>query len=64
VDQAILQAINKVISLAQDAEKESLLPTKMPKKIKKPGWYKQLKAHDKTSRRFITLVEQLEREEI
>jgi hypothetical protein len=48
--------------LAQEAERESLIPTTMPEKVKKPGWHKQLKAHDKTSRKSVTLAEQLERD--
>ena len=35
----------------------------MPEKVKKPKWYKQLKAHDKTKRRSMTLVETLKREQ-
>jgi hypothetical protein len=35
----------------------------MPEKVKKPKWHKQLKAHDKTKRRLMTLVETLEREQ-
>lgn len=35
----------------------------MPEKIKKVGWYKQLKAYNKTKRRSMTLVEALERDE-
>ena len=63
VDRLMLQATENVIQLAQQAEKESLLPTEMPDKVKKPGWRKQLKSHDKTKRRSMTLVEALEREE-
>jgi hypothetical protein len=34
----------------------------MPEKVKKPRWHKQLKVHDKTKRRSMTLVEALGRE--
>jgi hypothetical protein len=62
-DQAMVQATEDIIRSAQQAEEESLLPTEMPEKVKKPGWHKQLKAHDKTTRRYMTMVEQLERDE-
>jgi len=63
VDQAMLQATENVIRLGQQAEKEALLPTEMPEKVKKPGWQKQEKAHNKTTRRSMTLVEALEQRE-
>jgi hypothetical protein len=57
------QATESVIRLAQEAQMESLLLTKMPDKIKKPSWHKQLKVHDKAKRRSMTLMETLEREQ-
>ena len=63
-DQAMVQVTDDVIRFARQAKEESLLPTEMPEKVKKPGWHKQLKAHDKTARRSMTLVEQLERSEV
>jgi hypothetical protein len=39
-DQAMIQATDKVIQLVQEAERESLLPTGMPEKVKKSRWYK------------------------
>jgi hypothetical protein len=55
-DQAMVQATEDIIRSAQQAKEESLLPTKMPEKVKKPGCHKQLKAHN-------NFVEQLERDE-
>ena len=62
VDRLMLHATEDVIRFGQQAEEECLLPTEMPEKVKKPGWQKQKKAHDKTTRRSMTLVEALERD--
>lgn len=39
VDQALAQATENVIRLAQEAQIESLLPTEMPEKVKNPKWH-------------------------
>jgi hypothetical protein len=58
----MIQATDKIIQLVQEAERESLLPTSMPEKVKKPRWHKQLKVHDKIKRRSMTLMKALKRE--
>ena len=63
VDQSILQSNERVLLLAYEAEQESRLPTELPEKVKKPGWRRHFKAHDKTTRRLMTLTEALEQDE-
>jgi hypothetical protein len=63
VDQAILQANAQVVKVAQQAQREAALPTELPEQVKKPGWRRDFKAHDKTTRRAMTAVEAMERDE-
>jgi hypothetical protein len=63
VDQAILQANAQVVELAQQAQREATLPTELPEQVKKQGWRRNFKEHDKTTRRGMTAVEAMEREE-
>jgi hypothetical protein len=64
VDQAILQANAQVMELAQQAQREAALPTELPEQVKKQGWRRRdFKEHDKTTRRAMTVVEAMERDE-
>lgn len=63
VDQAILQANAQVIRIAEQAQSEAGLLTKLPEQVKKPGWRRDFKDHDKTTRRAMTAVEAMERDE-
>jgi MULE transposase domain len=63
VDQAILQANAQVMKVAQQAQSEAALPTELPEQVKKQGWRRDFKAHDKTTRRAMTAVEAMERDE-
>ena len=63
VDQAILQANAQIMSLAQQAQEEARLPTSLPEKVKKSGWRRDFKKHDKTTRRAMTAVETMEQNE-
>jgi hypothetical protein len=51
------------MEIAQQAQREAALPTKLPEQVKKPGWRRDFKAHDKTTRRAMTAVEAMERDE-
>jgi hypothetical protein len=63
VNQAILQANVQVIRIAEQAQSEAGLLTKLPEQVKKPGWRRDFKNHDKTTRRAMTAVEAMERDE-
>jgi hypothetical protein len=63
VDQAILQANAQVVQIAEQAQREAGLPTKLPEQVKKQGWRRDFKKHDTTRRRVMTAVEAMEREE-
>jgi hypothetical protein len=62
VDRAILQANAQVTELAQQAQREAALPISMPEKVEKQG-RRDFKQHGKTTRRGMTAVEALERDE-
>jgi hypothetical protein len=63
VDQAILQANAQITELAQQAQREAALPTELPEQVKKQGWRRDFKAHDKTTCRAMTAVEAMERDQ-
>jgi hypothetical protein len=63
IDQAMLQITENIILFAQQAEEESLLPTEISKKVKKAGYQRQFKTHDRTTRRSMTSVEAMEQDE-
>jgi hypothetical protein len=64
VNQAILQANAQVMKVAQQAQREADLPTEIPEQVKKPGWRRrEFKKHDKTTRRVMTTVKAIERDE-
>ncbi|KAF7513291.1 hypothetical protein GJ744_009712 [Endocarpon pusillum] len=63
VDQAILQANAQIAQLAEQVKKEAELPTKLPERVNKPGWRRNFKDHDKTTRRAMTAVEAMEKDE-
>jgi hypothetical protein len=52
------------MELAQQAQREAALPTEMPEQVKKPGWKRRdFKQYDKTTRRAMTAVEVMARNE-
>jgi len=63
VDQGILQANAQITELAQQAQRGAALPTELPEQVKKQGWRRDFKAYDKTTRRAMTAVEAMERDQ-
>jgi hypothetical protein len=63
VDQAILQANAQIVQLVEQVQREAELPIKLPEQVKKPDWRRNFKDHDTTTRRAMTAVETMERDE-
>ena len=51
------------MEIAQQAQREAALPTELSKQVKKQGWRRNFKEHDKTTRRVMTTVEAMERDQ-
>jgi hypothetical protein len=58
---AATNAQQGLIEYAQELQEDDL-HTRMPNIMKKSGWNKQFKSHDKTQKRLITGVEAAERD--
>jgi hypothetical protein len=51
------------MQLAEQVQKKAEVPTKLSKQVKKPDWRRNFKEHDKTTRRVMTAVKVIERDE-